>query len=264
MPENDLLAECEPLARLLFAYLWMYCDRDGRCEERLRRMKNRLLPYDDCNIDDLLCQLAERDFIIRYEVDGVRYLQVTKFRQNQNPHKGERSKRLPPPPSDEHTTSTIQAPCNNGTGTIPTPDSSNQESGIINQESSIKNQESAGLKHEFEKFWAAYPTFRKRDKSGARKAYRKARRKASAETILTAVREYAASPLGSGRYSKMPASWLNGECWDDERQSWRTDTGPPLKSVAVQNHNAAAAERLRERLKPRPRPPLLPELEDSS
>ncbi len=112
---NDKLAECEPLARLLFAGLWCIADREGRLEDRPKRIKAEILPYDDCDVDQLLNQLAERGFIIRYEVDGSRYIQVTNFSKHQNPHVREAASTLPPPPGNElapekNHTSTGKAP----------------------------------------------------------------------------------------------------------------------------------------------------------
>ena len=84
--KNEHLAECSAFARLLFAGLWCVADREGRLEDRPKRLKAELLPYDDCNVDALLNELAERDFIIRYEVCGNRTIQVVNFVVHQNPH----------------------------------------------------------------------------------------------------------------------------------------------------------------------------------
>jgi hypothetical protein len=54
---NDQLAECAPLARLLFAGLWTLVDRDGRMECRHAKIKAQVLPYDECDIAGLLAQL---------------------------------------------------------------------------------------------------------------------------------------------------------------------------------------------------------------
>jgi hypothetical protein len=110
---NDQLAECDPLARLLFAGLWCIADREGRLEDRPKRIKAEVLPYDNCDVDELLRQLADHDFIIRYEVDGNAYIQVTNFKKHQNPHVKEASSIIPPPPDNElasemHHTSTVQ------------------------------------------------------------------------------------------------------------------------------------------------------------
>ncbi|SPP31372.1 hypothetical protein ARAF_0496 [Arsenophonus endosymbiont of Aleurodicus floccissimus] len=41
---NDDLAECEALARLLFAGLWTIADREGRLEDKHRKIKVMVLP----------------------------------------------------------------------------------------------------------------------------------------------------------------------------------------------------------------------------
>lgn len=106
--KNDRLAECDPLARLLFTGLWTLADRDGRGEYRPKLIKAEALPYDDCNIDELMWQLAEREFINVYEVDGRLYFEVTKFSTHQNPHVKELSRNFP--------ASTMQARCKYGSG----------------------------------------------------------------------------------------------------------------------------------------------------
>lgn len=105
---NDKLAEVDPLGRILFAGLWCIADREGRLEDRPKRIKAEVLPYDDCDVDELLNQLAEREFIIRYEVDGKKYIQVTNFSKHQNPHKNEKPSEIPAP--DNSSTSTVHVP----------------------------------------------------------------------------------------------------------------------------------------------------------
>jgi len=61
---DDVLAEIEPLGRILFAGLWCIADREGRLEDRPKRIKAEVLPYDECDMDNLLehseeLQLAE-------------------------------------------------------------------------------------------------------------------------------------------------------------------------------------------------------------
>lgn len=94
---NDQLAEIEPLGRLLFAGLWTIADREGRLEDRPKRIKVEVLPYDNCNVDHLLNELHKRNFIIRYEVDGERYIQITNWHKHQNPHCKEKKSTIPAP-----------------------------------------------------------------------------------------------------------------------------------------------------------------------
>lgn len=69
----------------------------------------------------------------------------------------------------------------------------------------------------FGSFWAAYP--RKQGKGAARKAFQKARKKASLETMLSAIerqRRSAQWTRDGGQYIPQPATWLNQERWSDE------------------------------------------------
>lgn len=74
--KNEALAECTPLARLLFVGLWCLADREGRLEDRPKRIRAELLPYDDGSVDDLLSELHEAGFILRYADAGGRFIQV--------------------------------------------------------------------------------------------------------------------------------------------------------------------------------------------
>ena len=117
---NDVLAECEPLARLLFAGLWTIADREGRLEDRPKRIKAELLPYDDCNIDALLDALHSKGFILRYSVENQQLIQILAFTKHQNPHKNEVHSTLPQP--EQHSTSTVQAQDKHSTSTVQTPE----------------------------------------------------------------------------------------------------------------------------------------------
>ncbi|MCX8018393.1 MAG: hypothetical protein N2690_10910, partial [Rhodocyclaceae bacterium] len=49
--KNEDLAECSVWARLIFPGLWMMADRDGRLEDRPKRIKAELLPFDAVDVD---------------------------------------------------------------------------------------------------------------------------------------------------------------------------------------------------------------------
>lgn len=73
----------------------------------------------------------------------------------------------------------------------------------------------------FERFWNAFPRGRRKSRGAARKAWEKARRLVDADTLIAAATEYAASAEGRGAFVKMPSTWLNNECWTDEREAWQ-------------------------------------------
>jgi len=106
---NDVLAEIEPLGRLLFAGLWTIADREGRLEDRPKKIKAAILPYDECDVDKLLDELNSKGFILRYEAKGERYIQIINFLKHQNPHKREAESIIPAPEGIGTIQDTIQA-----------------------------------------------------------------------------------------------------------------------------------------------------------
>lgn len=87
----------QPFAvRLLFEGLWCLADREGRIEDRPVRIKMKLFPADDLDVDAALDALASGGMVARYEVDGQRVIQVTNFLKHQRPHPKEVPSILPP------------------------------------------------------------------------------------------------------------------------------------------------------------------------
>lgn len=83
----------------------------------------------------------------------------------------------------------------------------------------------------FEEFWRVFPSGRKKSKARARSAFDRALAKVPAAVIVEAAGEYADSDEGRGEYVKMPETWLNGECWSDDRNAWKakgSSRGSPL------------------------------------
>lgn len=133
---NDLLGEIEPLGRLLFAGLWTLADREGRLDDRPKRIKAELLPYDDgANVDALLNELQRRGFILRYEYGDRALIQILAFKKHQNPHVKEPASTIPAP--DLHCANPEPAPKNpERAGRIPSngfpqPDSSGGPSDLL-------------------------------------------------------------------------------------------------------------------------------------
>lgn len=105
---NEDLVELEYGARLLFIGLWTIADREGRLEDRPKKIKMSLFPADNADIDQWLQLLNNAGFIHRYDAEGIKYIQILNFKKHQNPHVKEAKSTIPAP--DEHSTSTGQAP----------------------------------------------------------------------------------------------------------------------------------------------------------
>ena len=80
---SEDLAQHPPLTRLLFLGLLTLADCDGRLGDRPKRIKVQVLPYDECDVDEALDALASTGQIVRYEVEGERFLEVCAFRKHQ-------------------------------------------------------------------------------------------------------------------------------------------------------------------------------------
>ena len=95
--KNDTLVELDFAGRLLFIGLWGIADRAGRLEDRPKKIKAELFPYDGVDVDTFLGELARLGFILRYEVGGGRYIQIVNFDKHQNPHPREAPSTIPEP-----------------------------------------------------------------------------------------------------------------------------------------------------------------------
>ncbi len=86
-----------PTTRLLFIGLWCLADREGRLEDRPKQIRGQIFPYEmSMDVDVMLNQLSAK-LIERYEVKGIRYIQILKFAKHQSPHYKEPPSEIPHP-----------------------------------------------------------------------------------------------------------------------------------------------------------------------
>ncbi|WP_314721507.1 hypothetical protein [Rahnella variigena] len=116
---NDELAECSPYARLLFAGLWTIADKEGRLDDRPKKIKALVLPFDTVDCDELLSQLHAKNFVTRYSVEGSDYIQINNWKKHQNPHCKESASDIPEQAIQP--TEIKEAPVKNGASTVQKP-----------------------------------------------------------------------------------------------------------------------------------------------
>ncbi len=104
---DEDLAALPPLIRLFYQGLWVHADREGRLEDRPQRLKVEIMPYEDgFSVEDALTLLAKpkagsgRPYIVRYEVDGRRFIQILSWAKHQRPHPNEKASEIPPVPQE--------------------------------------------------------------------------------------------------------------------------------------------------------------------
>jgi hypothetical protein len=78
---SEQIAECSPIARLLFIGLWNFCDDGGNHSASPRRLIAEVFPMDKLTLDDILSLIAElisARLLIEYiGGDGLKYWHVT-------------------------------------------------------------------------------------------------------------------------------------------------------------------------------------------
>lgn len=249
--ENEVLATLDPMDRLLFIYLWMLADREGRLEDRPKRISKQALGYDDdVDVDAILSRLQSTGFLKRYTVAGAGYIQIISFVKHQTPHGTERDGQSP----DENGMLTVYerteqgyatkrkalVPCaitgeqqaDNGALTVnaPLPNCLNHESGFLIPDSNKTPHTPQGGKRQrksstagieslpgFVGFYAAYP--RKIGREAALKAWIKlAPDEALQATILGALaaQKPHLDKREKGRFIPHASTWLNNARWEDE------------------------------------------------
>lgn len=112
-------------ARLTWVGLWTQCDDHGRYKDSVRLIKGDIWPLDDVSLRDIeedLSILEEQRRLVRYEVDGKRYLAIVNWHAHQAINRPGKPKHPAPPaplgsadPDDENHCDICSKP---GTGTL--------------------------------------------------------------------------------------------------------------------------------------------------
>ena len=97
---NEDLRELGTYSRLLFIAMWAQADRDGRLEDRPRRIHytGNFPDSEVSSADPAIEKMAACGLVLRYEAGGTRYLQILNFTKHQRVHPKESPSEIPPPP----------------------------------------------------------------------------------------------------------------------------------------------------------------------
>jgi len=111
---DEDVADLPPLTRLFFLGLLPHADKRGRLKDKPRTLKALILPFDQVDPSEILDELEQGGFILRYESQGVKVIQVRSWDKHQRPHHTEQESELP---SKNNGATTVQPPLNNGAST---------------------------------------------------------------------------------------------------------------------------------------------------
>lgn len=99
--KDEDIAELPHWVRLLYQGLWTIADKAGRLEDRPKRIKAEIFPYEDVDAEAGLKLLSGtkkgsgKAFINRYEVEGERYIEILSWEEHQKPHNTEKESVIP-------------------------------------------------------------------------------------------------------------------------------------------------------------------------
>jgi len=237
--KNEYLAELPYEYRLLFMGLPLLADREGRLEDRPKKIKMEIFPADSIDVDDGLSELEKAGFILRYSVDGSAYILVLAFAKHQHPHHAEKHSVIPKPEADPGKAS-------DNTETNPEKASSNPSDSLNLIPDPLNlipdktpcvspNVETQAIpKKRFDEFWAVYPI--KREKKKALDAWRRKKLDLIADEIIQDVNDRKLNDKQWAQgYEPHPTTYINGERWDDEF------TGRTEKTAAASQKTGTSA-----------------------
>ena len=241
--KNEDLAELPFEVRLLFIGLWTLADREGRLEDRPKRIQMELFPADAVDVDGGLWALQERGFILRYEAEGTRCIQVVAFGKHQAPHAREAPSTLPAPGQ-----STAKAmprhDLGSGEASPRSPESLDLNPSSLNpsflKPESLQNPSSAaptepGPKREplddgFAEFWDAYP--KKVEKKAALAAWKAKKLNGHAQEVIDHVRQRSTQDKSwLDGFVPSPKRFIRDERWKDEYPQAITHREKVLRSL---------------------------------
>lgn len=231
-------------ARQLYIGLWGLADEHARLRGDARYIKGEIFPYDDdvtpADVERYLDMIVTSGRAVRYRVRSSVYLFLPKLDEHQRLEPDKVPSRLPGP--DEGTELPAPTPPSGSGADVSARDPDEIARGQATPKDLALKQVAGSRLHvaggreqvgaartnradtAFDEFWKTYP--RREAKAAARKAWDKALSRASPDTIITAAAVYRDLPGREQKFTKQPATWLNQDCWLDERP-------PPGNVVAL-------------------------------
>lgn len=219
-------------ARLTWIGLWTHVDDEGRAKDNPRLIHAAVWPLDDVTVKQVeqdLVELAAHGRIVRYEVDGKRYLAVTNWNVHQRINRPARSV-FPTP--DEASFANGSLPDEASFTDVQTRDESSVTTHGALTEDSVKAHgaltagrerkgkeypSSADADGAFAEFWNLYP--RKVGKQDARKVWDRKTRDHPPPDILAGLKRWVALWETKGtehQFIPHPTTWLQRGSWEDQ------------------------------------------------
>jgi hypothetical protein len=243
--DNEVLGTADPFYTLLFERLWMIADREGRLEDRPLRIKAQAFPYrDGLDVEPMLAWLAKEGFIVRYEIDGKRYIQVLEFKKHQKPHANEQDSVIPPPKKELGTTKVVPEHNQGSSMDALNPSSLNPDSGLLTPDC-VSTREARSDGADFVRIRSRYPAFTGRQDwiTAEHHANQRIERDGLTWSDLHAAVERYRAYCDSGGVSGPQFVMTPGKFFSAADRPWMQDwKPPPSKAQVKQDRNISASQ----------------------
>jgi hypothetical protein len=229
--QHEGLAALEIVCRYAFIGLFTLADREGRLEDRPRRIAAQLFPYDrDIDFQKVLDSLVGGGFVERYSVEGHDYLQIVSFLKHQRPNIREPKSMIPTPHVQDTAT---HMRMHGGAAREGEREWSKREKTL-----SSSSPVGDGFGGSFDVFWREYP--RKVGKGAAFKAWNKILSPSQVLIAILHALEWQCKSIDwikdNGAFIPHPATYLNQQRWLDEPSP---PNGPTLSPDSLKAMQAA-------------------------
>lgn len=256
--QHEGLAECSPAARLLFIGLWTLADREGRLEDRPKRIGAMLMPYEDADIEALLTELQTRNFIERYDAAEKSVISIPKFAKHQHPHPKEPTSELPERPEGVEPKSPVisvghgkqrHEPDEPGLFTEGTSLPSGSSfpsgpSGSSGPSAVAADRDRRASERSFDEvFWPAYP--RKENRKDALRAWKRHVQVDQIPAVMAGLERWKACEQWRRGIIPHGATWLNRGAWDETPMDAGSRDSPlPQRAMTAAATSVQNAKRL--------------------
>lgn len=224
---DEAFVSLSDAAQIFLIGLWTEADDQGLFEWKPMTLRMRLRPSKDGDVEPFLSEIEAAGCIRHYEKNGRKYGAIRNFRKFQRP---KTPNAIHPIDDDLRNYVGLSQTISESPPLKPAPfppkgekpPQMEDEGGRMKDVGDIPPKPPKGRVREtdpeFENWWCQYP--RRVGKGQALKAYGYAKLKTDAATLLNGAMRYAAERTGEDvRFTKHPATWLNGQCWLDEPET---------------------------------------------
>lgn len=226
--DSDAFLDMPVTARLLYYDLGMRADDDGFVNSPKKIMRTIGSSQDDMNI------LFAKKFVIPFS-DGVvviKHWKINNYIQSDRYHETkytEHKEMLTIEPNGAYSldSSDMYTPCIQDGYNMDTQirlGKNRLDKNSIDTNIAQNPAEESPIEKMFSSFWESYGN--KKGKKAAKKAFSKINPSEELfKSIMDGVEKYHKSRKWRDGYRKEPATWLNGECWNDEYDDERDTSG---------------------------------------